>query len=137
MLNQSAALSLPAGLAYPLYRKGWLPRGVVRFLTTKLDQGTRMKRIASTACAAILLMLGSAHAQQMPPMTMSAVYGELGYTLMNIDAFGTTFHPGAIRGILGFDASPYFAIEGMLAGGFNNDDNSTTINGRPVSTETK
>ena len=58
-----------------------------------------MKKRLATAAAAFL-MLGSAQAQ-MPPMTTSALYGELGYTFLKMDAFGTSLRPDAIRGILG------------------------------------
>ena len=97
-----------------------------------------MKRITSSAAlAALLLTLGSAQAQQMPPMTWSAAYAELGYTFLKIDAFGTSFRPGAIRGILGYDVHPNFAIEGMVAGGINDDDKNMTIGGVPSNVQAK
>jgi hypothetical protein len=62
-------------------------------------------------------------------MTMSALYGELGYTFMKVDAFGTSFRPNAIRGIIGYDVHPLFAIEGMLGGGVNDDSKNLPVNG--------
>jgi opacity protein-like surface antigen len=96
-----------------------------------------MKRITSSMLAALLLTLGSAQAQQMPPMTWSAAYAELGYTFLKIDAFGTSFRPGAIRGIFGYDFHPNLAIEGMAAGGVNEDDKNLTIGGVPANVEAK
>src|SRR4030095_4672968 len=97
-----------------------------------------MKRLA-TAAGAALFLLGSAQAQQMgmPPMTMSAVYGELGYTFLKIDAFGTSLRPAAIRGILGYEVHPLFAIEGMVAGGVNDDDKDLSVGGVPASVQAK
>jgi opacity protein-like surface antigen len=97
-----------------------------------------MKKRLATAAAAFL-SLGSAQAQMpsMPPMTMSALYGELGYTFLKIDAFGTSLRPGAIRGILGYDVHPYFAIEGMGAGSAQDDDKSIAIGGIPSNVQTK
>ena len=86
-----------------------------------------MKKRLATAAAAFLV-LGSAQAQ-MAPMTTSALYGELGYTFLKMDAFGTSFRPAAIRGILGWDVHPTFAVEGMLAGGVVDDDKGISING--------
>jgi hypothetical protein len=82
-----------------------------------------MKKRLATAAAAFL-MLGSAQAQ-MAPMTTSALYGELGYTILKMDALGTSFRPHAIRGILGWDVHPMFAIEGMAASGVNDDNKNT------------
>ena len=97
-----------------------------------------MKRITSSAAlAAPLLTLGSAQAQQMPPMTWTSAYAELGYTFMKVDAFGTSFRPDALRGILGYDAHPNFAIEGMLAGGVSDDDKNLTISGVPSNVNAK
>jgi hypothetical protein len=86
-----------------------------------------MKKRLATAAAAFL-MLGSAQAQ-MPPMTTSALYGELGYTFLKMDAFGTSFRPDAIRGILGWDVHPMFAVEGMVAGGVSDDSKVISIGG--------
>jgi hypothetical protein len=94
-----------------------------------------MKKSFATAAAAFLL-LGSAHAQ-MPPMTTRALYGELGYTFLKIDAFGTSLRPGAIRGILGYDLHPNLALEGMVAGGVNDDDKGIAIGGVPTSVTAK
>jgi len=94
-----------------------------------------MKKRLATAAAAFVL-LGSAQAQ-MPPMTTSALYGELGYTFLKVDAFGTSFRPAAIRGILGWDVHPTFAVEGMLAGGVVDDDKGISINGQPANVTAK
>jgi opacity protein-like surface antigen len=90
-----------------------------------------MKKRLVTAAAAFL-MLGSAQAQ-MPPITASAFYGELGYTFMKIDAFGTSFRPGAVRGIAGWDVHPMFSVEGMVAGGVDDDNKNLAIGGVPSS----
>jgi opacity protein-like surface antigen len=98
-----------------------------------------MKRITSAAFAACFLMLGSAQAQQMqmPQWTTAGLYGELGYTVLKVDALGTSFRPNALRGIVGYDASPYFAIEGMGAWGINEDDKNISIGGISTNTEVK
>jgi opacity protein-like surface antigen len=91
-----------------------------------------MKRIAIAAAAAFLVLGGSAQAQTMPQMSMSGLYGELGYTWMKIDAAGTTARPSAIRGVLGYGFHPYFAGEFMLAGGVSDDSKNGTVNGVPT-----
>ena len=70
-------------------------------------------------------------------MTMSAVYGELGYTFLKIDAGGTSLRPDAIRGILGYEVHPMLAIEVMAAGGINDDDKDVVIGGIPGSVQAK
>ena len=70
-------------------------------------------------------------------MTTKALYGELGYTFLKMDAFGTSLRPGAIRGILGYDVNPYFAIEGMAAGGVNDDNKGIAIGGVPSNVQAK
>jgi len=94
-----------------------------------------MKKRLATAAAAFLL-LGSAQAQ-MAPMTTSALYGELGYTFLKLDAFSTSFRPAAIRGIVGWDVHPTFAVEGMLAGGVVDDDKGISIGGAPANVTAK
>src|SRR5213592_518927 len=90
-----------------------------------------MKHMVTAAAAALLAM--GAHAQTMPAYSTSNVYGELGYTWMKIDAAGTSARPTALRGILGYDAHPYGAVEFMLAGGIGDDDKNGTVNGVPTS----
>lgn len=85
-----------------------------------------MKRSTLAAAAAFLVLGGSAQAQMMMP---PALYGELGYTWMRVNAYGQRAQPSAIRGILGYDFHPYFALEGMLAGGINDDSTNVTVNG--------
>ncbi len=92
-----------------------------------------MKRLAIAAAAALAL-LGSAHAQQMP----TGLYGELGYTFLQVDGSnGIRVRPDAIRGILGWEFHPYFAVEGMLAGGVSGDSTSVTVNGFPADVNIK
>src|SRR5205085_4022733 len=88
----------------------------------------QMKRTILAAAAA-LLAVGGAHAQMMPPYSTANVYGELGYTWLKIDAAGTSSRPDAIRGIIGYDAHPYGAIEFMPAGGVNDDNKNGTVTG--------
>ncbi len=58
------------------------------------------------------------------------LYGELGYTWMWVDALGERAQPTMLRGILGYDFSPYFSLEGMLAmGGLSDDSTNATVNG--------
>lgn len=87
-----------------------------------------MKRTILAASAA-LLAIGSAQAQTMPPYSTANVYGELGYTWLKIDAAGTSSRPEAIRGILGYDAHPYGAIEFMLGGGVSDDNKNVNVPG--------
>lgn len=80
-----------------------------------------MKRIVTAAASAILLLGTTAHAQQQP--ATSPVYGELGYSWLNIKGNGADTDSGALRGILGYDLMPNLAVEGMLAGGTSSDSN--------------
>ncbi|UXH77292.1 porin family protein [Roseateles amylovorans] len=73
-----------------------------------------MKKISVIAAA--LLLAGAAQAQS----NTSAVYGEVGYTFVTIDA-GTDLEPGMLRGIVGWNVHPNLAIEGMLATGVKDD----------------
>ena len=79
-----------------------------------------MKRIAIAAAAA-LLMIGSAQAQQ--ARTASPLYGELGYSFLNVKESTTGFDatPQALRGIIGYNFHPYFAGEAMLSIGTSSD----------------
>ena len=91
-----------------------------------------MKPIVAAAGAAFLLLGATAQAQQTSPL-----YGELGYTFLKIDAAGTSTRPDAIRGILGYDFHPMFALEGMIAGGINDDDKDALFNGVPARVQVK
>jgi opacity protein-like surface antigen len=81
-----------------------------------------MKR--TVLAVAALLVLGTASAQNQTPW-----YGELGYSWMKIDAGGTSGRPAALRGVIGYNMHPLFALEGMLAGGLTDDDKSVTVGG--------
>lgn len=78
-----------------------------------------MKKITLIAAAA-LLAAGAAQAQS---TVGNGVYGEVGYTFVNIkDEFANvTAKPGAIRGIVGWDLHPYVALEALLSGGVSDD----------------
>jgi len=92
-----------------------------------------MKRTATAATTALLL-LGSAQAQMaMPQWNPHGAYGELGWTFMKIDAFGTSTRPDLLRGIIGYDFSPYFAGEVMAAGGVRDNTKNLVVNGVPTS----
>ena len=80
-----------------------------------------MKRIAIAAAAA-LLMIGSAQAQQVRS-AVSPMYGELGYSFLNVKESTTGFDatPQALRGIIGYNFHPYFAGEAMLSIGTSSD----------------
>lgn len=75
-----------------------------------------------TALAIAALMLGTAaHAQQARP-AQSPLYGEIGYTVLNIKGDGGyDASPTAVRGIIGYDVHPMVAVEGMIAFGANDD----------------
>jgi opacity protein-like surface antigen len=97
-------------------------------------------KLTVTAAAAALLVLGSAaqaQQMQMPQWSTKGLYGELGYTFMKIDAFGTSTRPGLIRGIIGYDVHPYLAIEAMGGWGVNDDSKDRVINGIPTSVTAK
>ena len=79
-----------------------------------------MKRFAIAAAAA-LLMLGTAQAQQARTAT-SPLYGEIGYTFLEVKDSGLKANPQALRGIIGYNFHPFFAAEGMLAFGTASDD---------------
>ena len=80
-----------------------------------------MKRIAIAAAAALVLF-GTAQAQPVRG-AVSPWYGEIGYSFLQIEEGITGFdaNPGALRGIIGYNFHPYFALEGMLAFGTNSD----------------
>jgi opacity protein-like surface antigen len=86
-----------------------------------------MKRIAIAAAAA-LLALGSAQAQQQQTTQQSPFYGELGYSFQRFDSgLGIRTNPQSLRGIVGYNLHPYFAVEGMAAFGTRDDsDNGVT-----------
>jgi outer membrane autotransporter protein len=85
-----------------------------------------MKRLAIAAAAAFAL-LGPVHAQSSLPF-----YGEIGYTSLKIEGNGYSVHPDAVRGIIGYAFHPYLALEGMLAGGINDDDTNVSSFGVPT-----
>ncbi len=82
-----------------------------------------MKKLLGIA-AACLVMAGAAHAQQ---ATKTPLYGEIGYTQLKFSAAGLDVRPGLLRGIIGYDAHPNVAVEGML--GFGVKDDSMNIMG--------
>lgn len=90
-----------------------------------------MKRI-TVAAAAAFLCIGGAQAQ-----TGSPWYGELGYTMLKIDAHSTSFRPDALRGIVGYGLHPYFSVEGVVAGGIGDDGKSVTVNGVTANADVK
>jgi outer membrane autotransporter protein len=79
-----------------------------------------MKRIAIAAAAALVLV-GAAQAQQ--ARNASPLYGELGYSFLQVKESTTGFDatPQALRGIVGYNFHPYFAGEALLAVGTNSD----------------
>lgn len=83
-----------------------------------------LHRILPVAAAAALLLVGTAHAQVTTPARAGAspLYGELGYTWLTVKSEpGFKAHPQAIRGVIGYDFHPYFAVEGMAAFGTSSD----------------
>ncbi|OWQ46022.1 hypothetical protein CDL60_15505 [Roseateles noduli] len=75
-----------------------------------------MTKISAIAAAALLLA-GAAQAQAVKP----ALYGEVGYSFITIDAGGPDLEPGLLRGIVGWNVHPYLAVEGLLATGVKDD----------------
>lgn len=82
----------------------------------------KLNRIATAA--AILVLAASAQAQQTSPW-----YGELGYTFLKMDAVGTSARPQGIRGVIGYDFHPNFALEGFAAGGTHSDSRNVDAGG--------
>ncbi len=76
-----------------------------------------MKRLA-VAAASVLLMLGTAAQAQ----TRAPLYGELGYSFLELKDGGFKVKPHALRGIVGYEFHPNIAAEGMLAFGVRSDD---------------
>ncbi|HZY19696.1 MAG TPA: outer membrane beta-barrel protein [Ramlibacter sp.] len=102
-----------------------------------------MKQIVIAAASALLL-LGTAQAQQSRPMmgmgsgTMgSGLYGEVGYTGLQIEGGGIDANPGMIRGIVGVDLHPNFAVEGMVGFGVTDDDSSVSTLLGPANVNTE
>ena len=50
-----------------------------------------------------------------------------------MDAVGTTGRPEGIRGIIGYDFHPYFALEGMVGGGTSSDTRDVDVGGGVMS----
>lgn len=84
------------------------------------SKGKEMKRLA-VAAASVLLMLGTAQAQSRAPL-----YGELGYSFLELKDSGFKASPHALRGIVGYEFHPNIAAEGMLAFGVRSDDGNFT-----------
>ncbi len=87
-----------------------------------------MKKISSVALAC-LFVAGAAQAQQARPAA-SPWYGEIGYTAAKITSDDATWHPGAVRGVVGYDINPNVAVEGMV--GIGAHDDSATVLGVSV-----
>jgi outer membrane autotransporter protein len=68
------------------------------------------------AAAASLVLLGTAQAQVRAPL-----YGELGYSFLDVENFGQDANPQALRGIIGYGFHPFLAVEGMAAFGTSGD----------------
>ncbi|HET8747528.1 MAG TPA: porin family protein [Ramlibacter sp.] len=79
-----------------------------------------MKRIAIAAAAA-LVMVGAAQAQTRAPL-----YGEIGYSFLEVKDEGFKANPQAIRGIVGYEFHPNVAVEGMLM--FGTTEDGETVN---------
>jgi opacity protein-like surface antigen len=93
-----------------------------------------MKRIAIAAAAA-LLMMGTAQAQT--AANASPLYGEVGYSFLNVDGGGASADVQALRGIIGYNAHPYFAVEGLVGLGTSSDSSNVDVLGTPVHVKTK
>lgn len=82
-----------------------------------------MKLISKTAAiAAMALAAAGAQAQ---------LYGELGYSALDVKGSGISVNLGALTGTVGYDLHPNLAVEGMLAFGVNDD----KVNGAKVELE--
>jgi len=55
-----------------------------------------------------------------------SVYGELGYTALDFKEPGLKASPGMVRGIVGYEISPNFAVEGLVGAGARSDTESGT-----------
>ncbi|WP_431257263.1 porin family protein [Roseateles chitinivorans] len=73
----------------------------------------------SILAAALLLAAGVAQAQT--AAATSGLYGDVGYSFLNLKSDDPTIKPGALRGIVGWDLHPNVAIEAMLATGLKDD----------------
>ena len=85
-----------------------------------------MKLIAIAAASTLLMLGGAAQAQQ-ARSTVGGTYAELGYTQLKFSGEGASLKPSALRGIVGYDFHPNFAVEGMLAFGVRDDSISETV----------
>jgi hypothetical protein len=87
------------------------------------------------AAATALFALSSAHAQEAAPK----LYGELGYTQLNIkesDPIGPIkFSPKALTGVFGYQFAPHMAVEGML--GINAGKGNVKFNGAATGVDGK
>ena len=68
--------------------------------------------IKTTAIAALAFAAIGAQAQ---------VYGELGYSALNVEGAGADVNLGALTGVVGYGLHPNLAVEGMLSLGVKDD----------------
>ena len=94
-----------------------------------------MKLIAIAAASVVLCMAGAAQAQMAGYSTAGRAYGEVGYTGLKISGSRADVQPGALRGILGYNFHPNFAVEGMLGFGVVKDDKDVTVGTTRVNVE--
>jgi len=91
------------------------------------------KSTLSLLATAAVLACGGAYAQQQA--TQSRLYGELGYSHLDVTSraggVGVSAHPGILRGIVGYNAHPNIAVEGMLGFGVRDGEFSGTALGVP------
>jgi opacity protein-like surface antigen len=93
-----------------------------------------MRNFRLTALALASLTVPVAFAQNAP----SAMYGELGYTSITVAPSGMPdFKPTALRGIVGYQVTSNFAVEGMLGKGMSDGTGTITLQNTAVAVNLK
>ncbi len=99
-----------------------------------------MKKLVPLVAAALLLGLGSAHAQMRGAGASNSAtptsYGELGWSRVDVETSGASARGDLLRGIAGYKFHPNAAAEVMLGIGIR-DARSTSLLGVPANLKVK
>lgn len=81
----------------------------------------------------VALVLASAGVQAQSQAQSGGMYGEVGLTSVKVSSDGYSLTPRVLRGVVGYEVNPNFAIEGMV--GFGVSDDTVTVSGFKVAGE--
>lgn len=92
-------------------------------------------KLNAILAASLLCLAGAAQAQMASFTTAGRAYGEVGYTGLKISGRGANVQPGVLRGLVGYNFHPNFAVEGMLGFGVSKDSTDVVIGSTRVNLE--